>query len=93
MFLFLWIRRKKLNGDGKITKRKLMLILFWLTVTVAMGILCCIFPQIFGGDWSYMFVWMPYSIPTALIALFLLSTNITWFAYSNFKYDKTRKEK
>ena len=83
MFLFLGIRRKKLNGNQKITKRRLMLLIFWLAVIVVMGVLCCVFPAIFGGDWSYMFVWMPYSIPAALIALFLLSANITWFVCTN----------
>lgn len=81
LFFFVGVRRKKQNRKLPLTKKRLILIAFWLVTTIFIGILCLILPTIFGASWRSFLVWQTYSYLTALIALSLLSASITWFVY------------
>lgn len=81
-FFLLGLRRKRMNKRQQITKKRMLVTIVWLMVTVAVCIMCWIFPVLSGYDWSTILVWQTYSILTALISLALLSVSVTWFVYA-----------
>ena len=83
VFFVLGLRRKKKNEQQPITKKKIFIIVAWLTLAVAMStLLCWVFPMFIGFDWSTILVWQTYSILTSLISLTLLTVSITFFMYT-----------
>lgn len=78
---FLGLRRKNRNTRRQTTKKRQLLTMAWLMITVAMCILCWIFPVFSGYDWSTILVWQTYSVLTTFISLALLSMAVTWFVY------------
>lgn len=84
LFLFLGLRRRKINGQQSITKKRTFISVIWLVITGAMGLMCWIFPIFSGHTWSTMLIWQTYSILTALISLTLLSASITWFVSARY---------
>ncbi|WFR60240.1 serine hydrolase [Anaerocolumna sp. AGMB13025] len=82
VFFFLGLRRKKMNKRQQITKKRMLITIVWLTVTVAMCIMCWFFPMFSGYDWSTILVWQTYSILTTFISLAFLSLSVTWFVYA-----------
>ncbi len=82
MFLLLGLRRKKMNGSRPMTKKNIVATVICLIVTVALFILCWVFPMLIGYDWFTVLVWQSYGIITSLISLALLSACITWFVYA-----------
>ena len=77
----LGLHRKKVNNRRQTTKNRQLITIVWLTVTVALCIMCWIFPVFSGYDWYTILVWQAYSILTTFISLALLSMAITWFVY------------
>ncbi|WP_059049920.1 serine hydrolase domain-containing protein [Paenibacillus senegalimassiliensis] len=77
----LGLRRKKRNTRQQTTKKRQLTSMVWLTVTVAMCIMCWMFPVFSGYDWSTILVWQTYSILTTFISLTLLSMATTWLVY------------
>jgi hypothetical protein len=71
-----------MNKQQAIFKKRMLSTVVWLTVTVAMCIMCWAFPMLFGYDWSTLLVWQTYSILTVLISLALLTASITFFVYT-----------
>lgn len=90
IFFLLGLRRKKMNKQQSITKKRILITVVWLTVTIAMCIMCWVFPMLIGYDWSTLLVWQTYSILTVLISLALLTASITWFAYTHQHNDASR---
>ncbi|WP_406243042.1 serine hydrolase [Tissierella carlieri] len=82
IFFILGLRRKKMNDRQSITKKRIFITVVWLMVTVAICIMCWIFPMFFGYDWSTLLIWQTYSILTVLISLALLTASITFFVYT-----------
>ncbi len=82
IFFILGLRRKKMNERQSITKKRILITIVWLMVTVAICIMCWVFPMLFGYDWSVLLVWQTYSIFTVLISLALLTASITFFVYT-----------
>lgn len=82
MFFLLGLRRKKMNKQQAISKKRIFSTVVWLTVTVAMCIMCWAFPMLIGYDWPTLLVWQTYSILTGLISLALLTASITCFIYT-----------
>jgi len=81
-FFLFGLRRKKMNKRQQITKKGMLITIVWLIVTVAMCIMCWVFPMFSGYDWSTILVWQTYSILTTFISLALLSLSVTWFVYA-----------
>jgi CubicO group peptidase (beta-lactamase class C family) len=81
-FFLLGLRGKKMNKRQQITKKRMLITIVWLMVTVAMCIMCWVFPMFIGYDWSTILVWQTYSILTTFISLALLSLSVTWFVYA-----------
>ena len=75
-------RRKKINKQKEITKKRVLSRIVWLTVTATMCIMCWAFPMLIGYDWATLLVWQTYSILTCLIALALFTASITYFKYT-----------
>jgi len=83
VMFFIWgLYGKKASKHKPLTKKKIIVTIVWLTITVAICVMCWIFPVFAGINWSYLFVWQTYSILTACISLFLLSASITWFVFA-----------
>lgn len=82
IFFIFGLRRKKINKQQAIAKKRILITLIWLMITVVMCIMCLISPRFFGYDWSTVFVWQTYSILTVLISLTMLSASITYFVYT-----------
>ncbi|MFA9380274.1 MAG: serine hydrolase domain-containing protein [Acetanaerobacterium sp.] len=78
-YFLLGLRRKKMNKRQQITKKRMLITIFWMMVTVAMCIMCWVFPMFSRYDWSTMLVWQTYSILTTFISLAFLSISVTWF--------------
>jgi len=81
LFFLLGLNRKKQNKKLPLTKKRLILIIFWSVITIFTGILSLVLPTIFGANWRSFLVWQTYSYLTVLIALSLLGASITWFVY------------
>jgi len=81
-FFLLGLRRKKMNKRQQIAKKRILITIVWLMVTVAMYIICLVFPMFSGYDWLTILVWQTYSILTTFISLALLSVSVTWFVYA-----------
>jgi CubicO group peptidase (beta-lactamase class C family) len=82
IFCILGLRRSKINNKQVRTKKRILLIIIWLIITVIMSILCLVYPKLAGYDWPTLLVWQSFSIVTALISLVLLSASITYFVYA-----------
>lgn len=82
MFFLLGLRRKKMHTQQAIFKKRIFSTVVWLTVTVAMCIMCWVFPMLIGYDWPTLLVWQTYSVLTGLISLALLTASITCFIYT-----------
>ncbi len=82
IFFILGLRRKKMNKRQAITKKRILITVVWLTLTVSICAMCWFFPMLFGYDWSHLLVWQTYSIFTALISLIFLTASITFFIYA-----------
>lgn len=82
IFFLLGLRKKIINQQQPITKKRILITVVWLMVTIAMCIMCWVFPMLVGYDWSTILVWQTYSILTVLISMTLLPASITWFVYT-----------
>lgn len=76
LFFLLGLRRKKMNERQPMSKKRIIATVIGLIATVALCIMCWVFP------WSTIFIWQTYSILTALVSLTLLTACITWFVYA-----------
>ena len=82
LFFLLGLRRMKRRQHYPVTKKRLVLIALWFAITLALCLVCFV-PRIIPGmpfhNWTAIFMWVPYSILTGMIALTALSVSITWF--------------
>ena len=78
-FFVLGLRRKKMNDHKSITKKRIGINIIWLTITVAMCIVCGYFPTLVGSNWPVVLVWQGYSPLTFIASMPLLTASITWF--------------
>lgn len=81
-FFLSGLRRKKLNKRQQISKKRMLLTLAWMMITVIVCIVCWVFPLFSGYDWFTILVWQTYGILTTFISLVLLSVSVTWFVYA-----------
>ncbi len=88
--LLLGLRRKKRNEKQPMTKKNRITTVICLITTVALSILCWVFPKWIGYDWQVVLVWQTYSILTAFISLAVLFACITWFVYT-YRYVKIHR--
>jgi len=82
LFIYFGWRRPRCIKKALMTKRRVMLIVFWAVITIIMFIISYMFPSIVlgsGWTWPYAFIILPYSHLTGMLALALLSVSITWF--------------
>ena len=82
IFFIFGLRRKKMNRQQPLPKKRIIIIGIWMLITVAMCIILGAFPTLLGFDWSYVLVWLTYSILTVWVSLVLLTASITWFVYA-----------
>ncbi len=82
IFFIFGLRRKKMNEWQSITKKRIVITVVWLMVTVAIFTMYLVFPMLIGYDWPTLLVWQTYSILTVLISLALLTASITFFVYT-----------
>jgi len=72
LFFLLGLRRKRQNERHFLTKKRLVLILAWSIITLAIGIITALI-------WRELFMFSAYSQLTGMSALVLLSASIAWF--------------
>lgn len=82
LFFFRGLRNKKRNKQRAFSKKRKISTVVWLAVTVALGILCWMYPMFSGYDWPTLLVWQTYSNLTAWISLVFLTASITFFVYT-----------
>ena len=83
LFIFSGVRRFRKSGKTHVTKRAIILI---ASLAAVSGFMCVVLSNpalVFGVSWSFILTWMPYSLPSGLIALTLLSFCSTWFAVAS----------
>lgn len=88
LFGYLITRRKKLKKKFLLTKKRVIIIAVWTLFTIIMMFLCwVIFPLKIGMNWSTILIWLPRSIPTAILFLSVLCLNITLYLYRTVSLD------
>ncbi len=91
MFLTLGLGRKKKDKRRTLTKKRILIIAIWASITVILCIMCLISPILSGYNWTTVLIWQTYSILTVLVSMVLLSASITWFVYTHRYIIESRK--
>jgi len=76
LFVLLGLRRRR-GGEQRPLARKTAFGAWVLISATVIGIICLVVSMVFGGGW----VWLSYSLFTAIAALTLLLCSVLWFVY------------
>ena len=81
IFFIFGLRRRKQDERQPRTKKRIVLIILWSVITLALIVFSYAFPRtiIPFGSWSFALTLVSLSFLTAFVALALLSASITWF--------------
>ena len=73
--------RRRMTANRLPAAKRIRLTAALLTLFVAVGLVCWLFPGFFGGSWPAFFVWITYSVFTAFIAFAVLAASIIWYKH------------